>query len=91
MQLSETWRTHKEQLRLQQQEKEARAASPTPPARLSSEARQRYRYSPVQSVTLCCSLPYFNVLSECVTVLDVAPVSVLGEVYSTSFLAHILL
>ncbi|KAL0023053.1 hypothetical protein WJX79_005531 [Trebouxia sp. C0005] len=40
-QLSETWRSHKEQLRLQQQEKDARAASPTPPARLSSQARQR--------------------------------------------------
>ncbi|DBA97227.1 TPA: hypothetical protein ACH3X1_014977 [Trebouxia sp. C0004] len=40
-QLSETWRSHKDQLRLQQQEKEARAASPTPPARLTSQARQR--------------------------------------------------
>lgn len=42
MQLSETWRAHKEQLRVEQQEKEARAASPTPPARLTSQARQRY-------------------------------------------------
>ena len=42
VQLSETWRAHKEQLRVEQQEKEARAASPTPPARLTSQARQRY-------------------------------------------------
>ena len=39
--VSETWRAHKLQLKAEQEEREDRAASPTPSPRLSSEVRQR--------------------------------------------------